>query len=149
MAKTKLSLTAPRYWINSARTYRSWLGMIRRCNNINHSEYHNYGGRGISICKRWGTFKNFLDDMGERPEGKSLDRYPNKNGGYYKSNCRWATQIEQCRNMRNNVNITHNGKTKCISAWAKEVDVKGGTIRWRIKHGWKVKDAFCSHGRKK
>lgn len=77
------------------RTYRSWIKMKERCLNPNHDHYHRYGGRGIKICDRWLlSFENFLEDMGDRPEDRSLDRIDNNNG-YEKNNCRWATRIEQ------------------------------------------------------
>lgn len=65
-----------------------------------HPAYKNYGGRGIKCCPQWETFKGFLADMGERPAGKTLDRFPNNNGDYERGNCRWATPKEQARNSR-------------------------------------------------
>lgn len=85
--------------------YRSWQAMLTRCYNQANKNYVRYGGRGISVCDRWRSgdgirsgFQCFLDDMGERPAGMSLDRYPDKDGNYEPSNCRWATQSEQCLN---------------------------------------------------
>jgi len=78
-------------------TYRSWYQMIYRCNNKKGHAYSQYGGRGIEVCQRWHNFENFLSDMGERPEGKSLDRIDN-NLGYLPENCRWATPTEQQQN---------------------------------------------------
>lgn len=80
-------------------TYRSWITMKTRCDNPNMKYYYNYGGRGISYCKRWKSFENFLEDMGNRPEGTSLDRI-NNDGNYEASNCRWATRNEQNKNRR-------------------------------------------------
>lgn len=84
-------------------TYNSWRCMKQRCKNPNAIDYKDYGGRGITICERWlNSFQNFLEDMGERPEDKTLDRI-NNNGNYELSNCRWATHKQQRKNQRINV----------------------------------------------
>lgn len=75
--------------------------MKGRCLNPKNPWYSRYGGRGITVSIRWLDFKNFLTDMGERPEGKTLDRYPNNDGNYELGNCRWATRKEQRQNQRN------------------------------------------------
>lgn len=80
-------------------TYRSWDKMIQRCTNSKTHQYKDYGGRDIKVCKRWLDFKNFLDDMGEKPKGLSLDRV-NVYQGYKPSNCKWSTRSEQARNRR-------------------------------------------------
>jgi hypothetical protein len=85
--------------LTKSPTWRSWSSMKTRCNNPNYSESHSYKGRGIKICDRWDKFENFLQDMGERPKGTSLDRI-DVNGNYEPSNCRWATKDEQAQNKR-------------------------------------------------
>lgn len=81
-------------------TYRSWQNMHDRCNHRWRKCWKDYGGRGITVCERWKDFRNFLADMGERPDGMTLDRYPNQDGNYEPDNCRWATRKEQQRNLR-------------------------------------------------
>lgn len=78
-------------------TYRAWGSMIQRCTNPNATNYDNYGGRGIKVCKRWRSFPAFLADMGQCPEGKTLDRRDN-DGSYQPGNCRWATRSQQNKN---------------------------------------------------
>lgn len=81
-------------------TYRSWGSMRSRCNNPKTTQYENYGGRGIQVCERWNSFENFLADMGERPDGTTLDRFPDKNGNYELGNCKWSDPQEQVDNRR-------------------------------------------------
>lgn len=80
-------------------TYRSWTAMKVRCSYEKHPAFKNYGGRGIKVCDRWDEFENFLEDMGERPSGRTLDRIENDKD-YFKSNCRWATPTQQTANRR-------------------------------------------------
>ena len=81
------------------RTYSSWANMKARCLNPNATGYHYYGGRGITVCDRWLDFENFLEDMGDRPPGRTLDRVDN-DLGYSKANCKWSTPSEQNCNQR-------------------------------------------------
>lgn len=85
-------------------TYRAWLAMRWRCRKEPWEKYHRYAGRGIRVCKRWNDFRNFLSDMGERPQGLSLDRIDN-DGNYEPGNCRWATHEQQ---VNNHSHDTHN-----------------------------------------
>lgn len=79
-------------------TYITWRAMRQRCENPKAEKYPLYGGRGIRVCERWKTYANFLADMGERPEGMTLDRWPNTDGHYEPANCRWADAKTQASN---------------------------------------------------
>lgn len=127
----------PNKGYSNSPTYRIWQGIGKRCYRPQASNYHLYGGRGIRFCTRWENFENFLSDMGERPSSEySLERR-DYNGHYTPQNCRWATVLEQAGNKRNNRMITANGKTQCISAWIRELNISPSTFKDRIyKLGW-------------
>ena len=122
-------------------TYKSWRNMLRRCTDVKHPSYANYGGRGISVCEEWMVFSGFLRDMGERPETKTLDRI-DSNGNYEKSNCRWLDMKEQANNRSSNHLLTHNGETHTVAQWAEKLGIKDGTIRARLFRGFSVEDAL-------
>ncbi len=130
-----------RHGYKNTRIYTSWQQMKVRCGNTNSKDYHNYGGRGITVCDRWLTsFKNFLEDMGDRPDDKTLDRIDNSKG-YYKENCRWATIKEQANNNRANRRIELDGEVKTMSEWSDVSGIAAGTIARRLKIGWSAKRA--------
>lgn len=115
--------------------WKAWTGMRVRCARVKGNRYHRYGGRGISVCKRWLNFQNFLSDMGQRPTGCSLDRI-NNDGNYEPSNCRWATRSEQARNRRNNRHVIAFGKSKLLVEWSEEYGIGLQKLWSRLKKGW-------------
>lgn len=116
---------------NKSREYAIWRAMKYRCLIPTCKEYRYYGGRGILICDRWiNSFENFLKDMGRRPTpNHSIDRYPDKNGNYEPSNCRWATSKEQANNTRRNVFLEYAGISMTIGNWTKLIGLSGDTLR--------------------
>ena len=121
----------------STPTYSTWKSMKRRCIDPKYSSFQFYGARGISLCERWMDFENFLADMGERPEGTTLDRIDNK-GHYDPNNCRWADRVTQARNTKRNRIIVYNGESMCLQAWAEKLGMRRMTIVARIARGWEL-----------
>lgn len=124
--------------------YSSWSGMKDRCLNPDCKNYPKYGGRGITVCERWiNSYEDFLADMGRRPTPKhSIDRYPNNDGNYEPTNCRWATVKEQANNRSSNHLLKHEGQTHSISTWAEIKGIGKTTIRERLRRGWAVHAAL-------
>lgn len=112
-----------------------WLGMRRRCQDQNNQDWLQYGGRGIKVCERWTAFDLFVADMGDRPDGHTLDRI-DVNGDYCPENCRWASWTTQERNRTNNHMLTLRGATKCIAEWAEELEMPYATLYMRVRRGW-------------
>lgn len=129
--------------------YGVWCNMKSRCYNKSSQDYPYYGGRGIFIVNEWHDFKKFYDDMHPRPEGATIERIDN-NGPYCKTNCRWATRVDQANNKRNNLLITFDGKTKTLAQWSKDTGIKSHTLRSRIyEYGWSVEEALTTPLRSK
>lgn len=119
--------------------YRAWQSMKTRCYNRKCPQYPNYGGRGINVCPRWleqpNGFKNFYEDMGDRPSKKhSLDRI-DVNGPYSPSNCRWGDLVTQNNNRRKTRYIDAFGKRQSITEWALELSISRGAICQRYQKG--------------
>lgn len=122
------------------RLYTVYRTMLQRCTNPNAHEYENYGGRGISICDEWkNSFEEFEKWALENGYDKklTLDRI-DVNGNYEPSNCRWVSMKTQQRNKRNNVRVTYNGETHCLSEWAEIFGLKYVTFRQRFYAGWSM-----------
>ncbi len=117
--------------MSKTREYYTWGSMIQRCTNKKSKDYKHYGGRGITVTKRWFMFANFFLDMGLKPEGFQLDRLDN-NLGYSKENCKWVPRKTNAQNSRNSKIWEVNGlKFQSLSDAAKHFNVDNKTIsRW-------------------
>ncbi len=138
-------------------TYYTWARIKSRCSDESNKSYKDYGGRGITVCKRWAdSFEAFLADMGERPsDAHSIDRIDNSKGYWCGKpecsecgpagripNCRWATRGEQSRNTSRTRMETYKGKTQCLKDWATEYGMDYVLFLARLKLGWSFEDAL-------
>lgn len=126
-----------KHGMSHTKIHQVWSSMIDRCTNENCRDYKNYGGRGIGIASRWMEFVNFYEDMGDQPDGMTLDR-KNNDEDYAPENCHWVTRAEQSRNTRRNRIIEFDGKKMCVNDWAKTLGMKRQTILNRLNYGWPV-----------
>ena len=115
--------------------HTSWMAMFRRCYEPANGSYERYGGAGVRVCERWRDFANFVDDMGERPDGKTIERM-RSGEGYHPDNCRLATRSEQQRNRHNNRLATFGGRTQCLAAWCDEIGIEHHALQARLNRGW-------------
>jgi len=126
------------------RTYKIWVGINVRCRNKNSIAYKWYGMNGIKICDRWRSYQNFLDDMGECPEGLEIDRI-NNNGNYEPGNCRWTDRITNANNVRTNRLVWWNGKRQTMAQWCRELHLRYQLTVQRINRDhWTIERAFTS-----
>lgn len=124
--------------------YKTWAEMRYRCENPKKHNYKHYGARGIRVCERWHDFPNFVNDMGHRPVGATLDRI-NLNGDYQPSNCRWATKSQQRRNMRTNRILEFGGRRKTLAEWSELTGLKVATIWARLDmYGWSIEKTLTA-----
>ncbi len=110
------------------------MAMRSRCVLKNTRFYKGYADRGITVCDRWSVFVNFLEDMGERPEGLTLERRDNDKG-YDKENCYWATNKQQMRNRRRTLKVTWKGKERSLSEWCELLGINYQTAFARLRDG--------------
>ena len=116
-------------------TYTTWATMLQRCKNPKNTKFHSYGAVGIDVCDEWLSFDTFLADMGERPEGKTIDRIQGDKG-YSKSNCRWATRIEQQSNIKSNIIIEYFEEKFTLAQLSRKLNINALTLKYRISVGW-------------
>ena len=117
--------------------YHIWLQMKQRCRNPKHKDYEHYGARGIHVCNEWNDFRIFIQDMGRKPPGQTLERI-NNNLGYSAANCRWATHKEQCNNSRKNHYIEINGTLVTLKQLSEQTGLNYSTLRSRVYKGYPI-----------
>lgn len=121
---------------SKTKEYQSWHNMISRCYDPKRKGYELYGGRGITVCKRWRSYNNFYKDMKQTdPEKFVLDRI-DPNGNYEPSNCRWLSKSESSRNRRCVVNYFLDGHFCTLAEHARRLNIGVATVRGRVKNGW-------------
>lgn len=129
----------PTHGATNTPTFRVWSGMRQRCLDPNYHSYDRYGGSGIKIAERWMVYDNFLADMGERPAGLTLDRYPDHAGNYEPGNCRWATPKQQARNKRTTALVDG----IAIADLAEKHGIPRATIQYRYRKGYRGADLIA------
>jgi hypothetical protein len=127
-------------------TYRSWQAMIARCTQPSNPAYEYYKARGITVCKRWRKFENFLADLGERPSlAYTLDRYPDNDGSYRPGNCRWATRQQQANNRRTNAMFVYRGTAVTLAELARLTGLPKDLLAHRLLRArWSVEEAVTT-----
>lgn len=124
---------------SQSRTYTTWSNMIQRCNNPKSTKYPMYGAKCIKVCDEWMDFSKFLEDMGERPEGHTIDRI-NGNDGYHPSNCKWSSLVEQQNNLKSNLVVRYQDNDYKLQELARMLNIKSSTLLYRVKRGWSDSD---------
>lgn len=148
------SASTKTHGMSGTKIHGIWGAMVQRCTNPKAKNYHDYGGRGITVCDEWrDSFGAFYTHVSQLPnfnlENMTLDRIDNNNGNYEPGNVRWVTRKEQSRNTRRNVLLTYNSKTKTVAEWAKDLGMYPSTLYTRIREGWSVDYALTTPVRRK
>jgi len=153
--KTSTRIGPPiKHGYHNTPTYHAWENMVQRATNPKHNAAGYYVERGITRCAGLSTFLGFLVVMGDRPENRLLDRWPNNAGNYSCGRCkeclkngwalnvRWATMAESSRNKCSNVFLEVNGVKGCMADLAKHFKIHIASVRWRLSAGWAIERAF-------
>lgn len=132
-----------KHGMEASPTYNAWAAMLSRCRNPKNKWFHRYGGRGIRVSDRWQDFRNFLADMGEKPAGMSLDRWPDNDGGYELANCRWASTTEQIRNRNVTLLVEFEGRMIPVAELAERHGLSRRLVASRLARGLSVEEAVA------
>lgn len=124
--------------------YVLWQSMKQRCANPNKKHYDRYGGRGITVCDRWvNSFEDFIEDMGPRPLGGTIERKDN-DGPYSPDNCCWASRRAQMENTHRKRTVTVNGTVYTVAEAARKWGIKRVTLDQRLRQGWPAEKALTT-----
>lgn len=129
--------------LSKTREHRIWRGMIQRCTNPDNPAWKDYGERGITICKRWMKFTNFLEDMGKCPARLTIER-KNNDKGYSKANCKWGTRSEQSNNTRASRKISHAGQIMTVAQWARKLGMTRSALALKLSKGLNIAKILCT-----
>lgn len=139
------ALRVKRHWGSRSAAHQTWRKMRERCNNPRADQWKWYGAKGVKVCERWNDsltgFVSFVEDMGERPDGMTLDRIDAK-GNYEKSNCRWATKRTQILGQDKTIKVTIDGVEMSLSEAAKRRGLTDSCVRFRLKKGLSMEQAL-------
>lgn len=129
---------------SKTKLYRHWVCMMRRCYDPKHTNYQNYGARGIKVCEEWHIYENFRDwTLKTRQDENLTCERMNNDGDYCPENCIWIPLGEQANNRRSSVVIAYNGKTQNLMQWCKELNLYYPTVHSRMyKYGWDFEKAI-------
>jgi hypothetical protein len=139
-ASQKSGLNSKKHGMTNTRIYNIWRRMKYRCYSKNADNYKDYGGRGITVCDEWkNDFKAFYNWSMQNvyKNNLSIDRI-DVNGNYEPTNCRWATNLQQANNRRNNRFISYNNQKLTFAEWATKYNISKTTFCYRLKCGWSI-----------
>lgn len=138
----RLRAGQPKHGMTNSPTWSVWRDMRKRCRNPKAQNYKHYGGRGITVCDRWQEFSAFIEDMGERPEGMTLERQ-DVNGNYEPGNCIWIPAKEQPNNTRRSIMVEIDGQAVCLKVARAMRGLPYNLVRDRVRTlGWSIERAM-------
>lgn len=140
--------TVTKHGLSRSKVRKTWKNMISRCENKKCSQYEDYGGRGISVCKKWHDLEVFAKwayangFSEEKTKSEQTIERKDVNGNYEPNNCCFVTMKEQNNNKRNSRRISYNGEIHTLAEWSEITGINRTTIAWRLNKGLSAKEAL-------